>query len=160
MVAVCASTPSSGPPTAPNGGRALADDANAPPPDGSKRLPSSIACEPEPPCEDCVVVKGERARHVGSLDKEVIRGVIRSHADEVRTCYDAVALTRPDARGKMMIRFGIAASGIVAASCLVTSELSEPAVERCVVDLPLGWTFPPPDGGGWVVVSYPFVFSR
>jgi hypothetical protein len=134
------------------------DDARLPP-DGAKRLPSSIDCEPEPPCEDCLVFKGEKARHVGILDKEVIRPIIRSHVPEVRACYNALLATHPDAAGKVMIKFGITASGSVATSCLVSSELHDQSVEGCIVDLPFSWTFPKPDGGGWVLVSYPFVFA-
>jgi len=135
-------------------------DESRQPPDGAKRLPSSIVCEPAPPCEDCLTFKGDKAAHVGSLDKEVIRPIIRSHVPEVKACYDAVTATHPAAAGKVMIKFGITASGRVATSCLESSELHDPSVEGCIVDLPFSWTFPKPDGGGWVLVSYPFVFTR
>jgi len=78
----------------------------------------------------------------------------------VKTCYDAALAERPTAKGKLMIKFGVDGFGRVRTSCLVSSELREVHVERCMVDLPLGWTFPKPEGGGWVVVSYPFVFKR
>lgn len=136
------------------------DDRPVPPPPGSKRLSSSIICEPEPPCPDCVTETGEKARRIGSLDKEVIRGVIRGHLGEVKACYDTVWTTHPDAQGRMMVRLGIAPSGSVETSCLVSSSLNDSSVELCVVDDLLRWTFPRPDGGGWVIVSYPFVFTR
>jgi outer membrane biosynthesis protein TonB len=138
----------------------VADDKPVPPPVGTKRLPSSLQCEPEPPCPDCVTATGDQARLIGSLDKEVIRGVFRSHIAEVKACYDAVAATHPDASGALRVRFGIAPSGAVETSCLVSSELNDAAVERCVVELLLSWKFPAPDGGGWVAVTYPFQFSR
>ena len=133
------------------------------PPIGTGRLPSSIACEPEPPrpCgADCVTATGEAARHVGSLDKEVIRAVIRAHVDEVRACYDAIGLVQPSARGRMAIKFGISPSGAVQTSCLVSSDLRAPSAEACVLERALNWRFPAPEGGGWVIVTYPFTFER
>jgi hypothetical protein len=158
LLAGCASAPSRTAPTAAASPAAEQDPAT--PPDGASRLPASIDCEPRPPCEGCLTYQGVAARHVGSLDKEDIRGVIRSHLLDVKACYDAVETTHPSAAGQMMVRFGIDASGGVRTSCLVSSELHDTRVERCVVDLPLAWRFPQPQGGGWVVVSYPFVFTR
>jgi hypothetical protein len=138
----------------------LADDGPAPPPAGTKRLPSSLNCQPEPPCTDCVTATGDEARLIGSLDKEVVRGVIRSQIGGVKACYDAIIETHPDAKGTLRVRFGIGPSGAVKTSCLVSSELNDGAVERCVVDLLLSWKFPAPEGGGWVAVTYPFQFDR
>ena len=156
LAAGCAA---SAPPPAPH----AAPAAVAPegPPEGSKRLPASIRCEPEPPCAgDCVAAQGEAGRRLGSLDKEDIRKVIRAHVDEARSCYDAIATTKPAAVGKVMVRFGIAPSGAVETSCLVSSELDDESVDRCLLDMTHAWRFPKPEGGGWVVVSYPFVFTR
>jgi len=146
---------------APAPGAPAAAEAPDPPPAGSKRLPSSISCEPEPPCgDDCTSATGEAGRRLGSLDKEDIRRVIRSHVADMKTCYDAITEAHPDAAGKVMVRFGIAPSGVVQTSCLVSSDLNDTPADRCIVDVPLRWTFPKPEGGGWVVVNYPFVFSR
>ncbi|HXJ21205.1 MAG TPA: AgmX/PglI C-terminal domain-containing protein [Polyangia bacterium] len=131
------------------------------PPAGSKRLPSSIACEPTPPCTDCkLATGGAQPSPSGSLDKEVIRSIIRSHLAQARACYDAVAQTDPAAAGMLKLTFGIAPSGQVATSCLESSQLRDAVVERCMADIPLSWTFPPPEGGGWVVVTYPYLFTR
>jgi TonB family protein len=130
------------------------------PPIGTGRLPSSLACEPEPPCPACVTVTGEAARHVGSLDKEVIRAGIRAHIDDARACYDIIGLTQPSAHGRVTIKFGIGPSGAVQTSCLVSSELGAPSVDACLLQSALGWRFPAPEGGGWVIVTYPFAFER
>ena len=133
------------------------------PPIGTGRLPLSIGCEPEPPLPcgaECVTATGEAARHIGSLDKEVIRAVIRAHLVEVRECYDAIGRTQPSARGRSAIKFGISPSGAVQTSCLVATDLGAPAVDACVLERALNWRFPAPDGGGWVIVTYPFTFER
>jgi TonB family protein len=131
-----------------------------PPPQGSKRLLDSLACETQPPCADCTTTTGDQARPVGSLDKEVVRAGIRSHIDQMKACYDSIADSHPEKQGRVIVRFAIAPSGAVETSCLVASSLNEASVDRCVVERPLGWRFPEPQGGGWVVVDYPFVFER
>jgi hypothetical protein len=78
----------------------------------------------------------------------------------VKQCYDAVVTIHPTAAGKMTVRFGITSSGWVATSCLVDSELNAASVDLCVLDRLRAWKFPQPDGGGWVIVTYPFDFSR
>ena len=159
----CASAPPAAP-RAPATAATAAADTPDPPPAGSKRLPSSIDCEPEPPliCQppDCVSATGEAGRRIGSLDKEVIRAVIRAHLAEVRACYDAIAFTQTDAKGTMRVKLGIGPSGAVQTSCLVSSELGAASVDACVLERVLTWRFPAPDGGGWVIVTYPFVFTR
>jgi hypothetical protein len=136
------------------------NDEAKPPPAGSNRLPGSIACEPQPPCVNCEVTTGGAApSDRGALDKEIIRRIIQRHVDEARACYEAVLERHPAAAGRVQLRFGIAPSGRVGTSCLESSSMHEEAVENCVVALPFRWTFPVPQGGGWVVVTYPFVFT-
>lgn len=134
---------------------------SADPPKGCHRLPASLACEPEPPAgPDAKVYVGAEAAGKGSLDKEVIRAVILSHTPAVRACYEATMSMRPYPEGRVFARFAIDAHGRVRGSCLASSTLNRPDGERCVLDEILGWKFPEPDGGGWVVVQYPFVFGR
>jgi hypothetical protein len=148
LACACASTPAK---------RAVTNDVQLTPPAGSKRLPSSIACEPQPPCPGCI--HGEAARRSVNLDPVVVRNIIRSHSAEVKACHDAVALSHPTMKGRMAVKFAISASGIVESSCLVRSDLNDTGVEQCVVDLPLSWVFPRPDPASWVTVIYPFVFA-
>jgi metallo-beta-lactamase class B len=93
----------------------------------------------------------------GSLDKEVIRGVIRSHVGEVKDCYERELDKAPDLFGRVMVRFTIAASGEVTDSALESSTIRSLPVEACTVAAVRRWRFPKPEGGGIVIVSYPFV---
>ena len=130
------------------------------PPKGCHRLPASIACEPEQPVSpDARVYVGAKAAGKGSLDKEVVRAVILSHTPAVRACYEATLSARPYSEGRVFARFAIDAHGRVRGSCLASSTLNRPDGERCVLDEILGWRFPEPVGGGWVVVQYPFLFQ-
>ncbi len=95
----------------------------------------------------------------GSLSKEVIRRVIQRHINEVRFCYEQELNQRPDIAGRVQIKFIISPSGAVQASNVENSTLGAARAEQCIAQAVRRWTFPAPDGGGIVVVSYPFVLE-
>jgi metallo-beta-lactamase class B len=95
----------------------------------------------------------------GSLDKEIIRRIIRRHVDEVKACYEPQLALKPGLAGRIMVQFTIAASGQVVSSVLQHSTMANEEVERCTVAAVRSWQFPKPIGGGVVIVSYPFVLS-
>lgn len=92
----------------------------------------------------------------GTLDKEIIRRIVRRHLNEVRFCYTQALTTRPSLEGRLVVQFTIAPTGRVLASALGSSTLGAPAVESCVVQAVRRWDFPEPQGGGLAIVSYPF----
>jgi glyoxylase-like metal-dependent hydrolase (beta-lactamase superfamily II) len=95
----------------------------------------------------------------GSLDKEIIRRIIRRHINEVKYCYEKQLIKKPDLFGRIMVQFTIAASGQVVASVLQSSTMGDASVENCTVQAVRRWEFPKPLGGGIVIVSYPFVLT-
>jgi len=95
----------------------------------------------------------------GSLSKEVIRRVIRRHLNEVRFCYEQQLNQRPDLEGRVIVNFIISPSGAVQASSVRNSSLGNSAAESCIASAVRRWNFPAPDGGGIVVVNYPFVLQ-
>jgi TonB family protein len=95
----------------------------------------------------------------GTLDKEIIRRIVRRHLNEVRFCYTQALAARPALEGRLVVQFTIAPTGRVLASALGSSTLGAPAVESCVVQAVKRWDFPEPQGGGLAIVSYPFQLS-
>jgi len=95
----------------------------------------------------------------GSLDKEIIRRIIRRHINEVKDCYEQELASNPTLAGKVMVNFTIAGSGDVIASSLHSSTMNDPRVENCTVQAVRRWQFPKPLGGGSVTVTYPFVLE-
>lgn len=95
----------------------------------------------------------------GSLSKEVIKRVIRRHINEVRFCYEQELNQRPDLEGRVAIRFIIAPDGAVQSAAVAESTMGSGRVDGCIADAVRRWTFPAPDGGGIVVVTYPFTFQ-
>jgi TonB family protein len=92
----------------------------------------------------------------GTLDKEIIRRVVRSHLNEIRFCYEQSLLRRPSLSGRVVVQFTIAPTGRVLVSALQSSTIAEPALSSCVVEATRRWEYPRPDRGGLVSVSYPF----
>lgn len=102
---------------------------------------------------------GAGANKDGSVDKEIIRRIIRRHINEVKYCYEQELTKKPDLGGRIMVQFTIAASGQVIASVLQNSTMGNARVENCTVQAVRRWEFPKPLGGGIVIVSYPFVLT-
>ena len=97
---------------------------------------------------------------VGSLDKELIRQVIRSHRDQIRYCYETQLARFPNLKGKVAVKFVISAVGSVASSQVAQSTAGNGELEMCVAGRVRTWVFPKPKGGGVVVVTYPFLFQQ
>lgn len=95
----------------------------------------------------------------GSLSKEVIRRYIRRHINQIRYCYEQQLARRPDLAGRVSVRFVITPSGAVSSSSVAGSTLGEPTAEACVARAVQRIAFPQPEGGGVVIVTYPFMFQ-
>ena len=95
----------------------------------------------------------------GSLDKEIIRRVIRRHINEIKYCYERELTTNPDLSGRVSIQFTISGQGQVIASVVQSSDMKSPVVEQCIAQAVRRWLFPKPEGGGIVIVTYPFLLK-
>jgi TonB family protein len=95
----------------------------------------------------------------GSLDKEIIRKVVRQHRREVKYCYEKELQKNEGLKGRVVVQFTISPSGGVVAALITESTLGNTNVERCMQNKIRRWTFPAPKGGGVVKVNYPFNFS-
>ena len=104
------------------------------------------------------VLPGTVTSH-GSLDKEIIRRIVRRHLNEVKSCYDQALARQPKLEGRLVAQFTIAGTGQVIASVKQSSTLGSLEAEMCVVNAIKRWEFPAPAGGGLAIVSYPFSFA-
>jgi Ca-activated chloride channel family protein len=96
----------------------------------------------------------------GSLDREVIRRIIRRHINEVKFVFEKELLKQPGLNGTVVLRFTIDARGTVTSATVASSTLNNPAVEQGLAAAITRWEFPRPAGGGRVVVTYPFQFVK
>ncbi|HET6582463.1 MAG TPA: AgmX/PglI C-terminal domain-containing protein, partial [Nannocystaceae bacterium] len=95
----------------------------------------------------------------GSLDKDIIRRIVRAHLGKIRACYETQLSTSPTLAGKVVVSFVIDPDGAVKSSSLKESTMGNADVDRCVLKAVKAMAFPKPVGGGVVAVTYPFVFS-
>jgi TonB family protein len=105
-------------------------------------------------------IKSGAADVRGSLSKEVIRRVIRRHLNEVKFCYEQQLNQRPDLSGRVKVKFIISPSGAVQSAVVSGSTLGNQKAETCIAQAVRRWTFPKPEGGGIVVVNYPFMLRQ
>lgn len=104
-------------------------------------------------------VESGAERVIGSLDKEVIRRVVRSKIAQVRYCYERQLMKNPRLAGKVTLKWVVSGTGKVVKASVASSSLNDLSTERCIEQKILRWRFPKPKGGGIVVVNYPFVFN-
>ena len=94
----------------------------------------------------------------GGLSRDLLGNLIRSHADEVKACYENALATRADLRGDLTLFWVIDPGGRVTRCCVAQTTFSDLAVPRCVVERVRTWRFPEPIGRGNVTVTFPYVF--
>jgi hypothetical protein len=105
-------------------------------------------------------VKGATAATTGTgLPKEVIQRIVRQHVSQIHSCYDTAMQKAPTLAGKLAVSFTIDAKGAVASASAGDTTISDAEMVTCVVNVLKRMTFPAPEGGSAVQVTYPFIFS-
>lgn len=95
----------------------------------------------------------------GSLPKAAIRERIASSIGDVRWCYETAQTWKPDVAGRVVVRFVIAPDGGVANAAVDANDTGFEDLGCCIARKVSTWTFPAPEGGGIVLVTYPFVLT-
>jgi TonB family protein len=97
----------------------------------------------------------------GSLSKEVIRRVIQRRLNEVRFCYEENLRNLPELAGRVEVKFVISPAGAVQAASIAKSTLlgDDARTAQCINQAVKRWSFPAPEGGGVVIVQYPFLLE-
>jgi hypothetical protein len=94
----------------------------------------------------------------GSLDKELVRQVIRRHRNQLRYCYELALVRNPALGGKLSVSFTISDKGEVTRADEQESTIKSSELQGCVLSRIRTWRFPSLNGGGQRVVRYPFLF--
>jgi TonB family protein len=82
----------------------------------------------------------------GSIDRDIVRRVLRHHVPALRGCYDRALAKKPGLTGNVALALDIDADGKVASVEVQQGTLGDADVERCMAELARKWEFPaPPD---------------
>ena len=101
----------------------------------------------------------EKEGVLGALDSEDISDAVNAEKHRIKLCYDAGLSLDPALSGRVEVKFVIGPDGLVSRAELFESTIESAVVEDCIVDAIADIEFPPPEGGGIVVVQYPFVLA-
>ncbi len=104
-------------------------------------------------------VRQGKQQVTGTIDKDDIRRVVRSHINEVRHCYNQGLTRNPNLEGRLAVRFSIGPVGKVVSAAIVDNGLGDAKVGACVRKAVRRWKFPRPGGGSSAMVTYPFAFT-
>jgi len=107
-----------------------------------------------------VAVSAGKPIVLGSLDKEIIRRVVRENQAQIKYCYEKELTTTPGLYGKITMKWVITGTGTVSQAKVDQSDMKSKNVEDCIARKITTWRFPKPKGGGIVIVTYPFVFKQ
>ena len=96
----------------------------------------------------------------GGMAKEAIAQAVRGARNEVQFCYERELQKSPQLEGKITVKFVIGADGNVkSANDDSDVKFPNPKVTGCLLSVVRKLKFPSPNGGGKVIVRYPFVFK-
>lgn len=151
------------PPSAPTAQGRAADEGELEVPrvdvDGRPNAAGGTGAPTSAPGRAPTVASSTRPANVGALSPEEIRSVVKGHVGEVRSCYALGLAHNPSLEGRISIKFKIGPDGAVQSTTVLADNLGDQKVADCVAAEIQSWRFPPPRGGGTVVVAYPFVFE-
>lgn len=100
-----------------------------------------------------------------TLDKDYIQARIKEDLVPIaKECYESALEDDPKLGGKLVMKFSIVGDedvgGVVdEADVDPTSEIKHDALRECMRESMLSLSFAPPEDGGTVQVTYPFVFA-
>lgn len=95
----------------------------------------------------------------GGLDRDIIAEYIKKQIGHILACYERQLSARKDLGGKVSVKFTISGQGAVETQNITESTMRDATVEGCILNRVAKWTFPAPNGGTKVIVTYPFLFK-
>jgi inosine-uridine nucleoside N-ribohydrolase len=94
------------------------------------------------------------------LDFNAVRVVVRARLQEVQKCYTDLIIEGMATSGKVTATWDIDDKGSVQNLAIKENTSKDPALEGCVTERVINWTFPAAESGKTFPVSYPFQFGN
>ena len=93
------------------------------------------------------------------LSKSLVGEHLTRRWNQFKFCYSRQLDRDPNLWGKVTVNFTIHGNGRVREAMVINSSLNNANVEECVLRTIRRIIFPRPQGGGEVIVTYPFLFT-
>jgi TonB family protein len=93
------------------------------------------------------------------LSKSLVGEYLGRYWSQFKWCYSRELDKDPNLYGKVTVTFTISKEGRVSEALVLNSSMNDMNVESCVLRTIRRINFPRPDGGGEVIVTYPFLFT-
>jgi TonB family protein len=116
---------------------------------------AGTACASAPPTQQ----QDTPAPFRGSPLARGIRDVIAANRQDIVDCYNKRLETSPGLHGGVTVKFTIAADGTVPEAAVAKNTVQDAELGDCMVARMKTWTFPQPQDGGIIRVTYPFTFK-
>lgn len=107
---------------------------------------------------DDVMAQSNKKEESG-LDINVVRRVVRTNLAQVQRCYTDLIIEGMATKGKVIASWEIDDKGAVQNIQITENTSNDPALEGCVTERVVNWTFPPAKPGSTFQVAYPFQFQ-
>jgi hypothetical protein len=95
----------------------------------------------------------------GGLPQEVVSRIVRQNFGRFRLCYENGLRSNPSLEGRVTVRFQIGKDGAVSTTSDGGSDMPDANVIGCVQRAFGSMSFPAPEGGSAVMVTFPINFS-
>lgn len=96
---------------------------------------------------------------VGPISEGTADEVIQPMLATINGCYTQALARKPDASGRIMLRIAVGPEGQIMESKVGSSNVDEPGLETCLVQVGQQLRFQPLGEGKTAVVQYPLLFS-
>ncbi|WP_413290568.1 AgmX/PglI C-terminal domain-containing protein [Bdellovibrio sp. HCB337] len=96
----------------------------------------------------------------GGVDLAAVRKVVKQKLQEVQKCYTDLIIEGMASKGKVTASWDIDDKGVVQNLAIKENTSKNPALEGCVTERVVNWTFPAAEAGKTFPVSYPFQFGE
>lgn len=94
------------------------------------------------------------------LTLESVRKVVKAKITEVQKCYTDLIIEGMASKGKVTATWDIDDKGTVQNLAIKENTSQNQALEGCVTERVVNWTFPAAEAGKSFPVSYPFQFGE
>jgi len=104
------------------------------------------------------LIMHKQAVIMGALSRETIFKLIDEFKDDYKKCYEIGLKQDSYLQGEVTVNFVLSGEGKVINSKIQKTTMKNENVQNCVMERIKNIKFPAPEGGGIVIVNYPFVF--